>query len=403
MKKHYRHENDCLNCGTELEGKFCHHCGQENLQIKENFGHLMNHAVSDYFHFDHQFFHTLKPLLFQPGKLTNEYMAGRRVQYLHPIKMYIFISLIFFILIFKHGQEEKKEDIKKLSSTEKGAVLIKQLEANPNLTTSQKKKLEAIARNTPDFIKIDTKTIGSTPMINMTTTSDSLGKKTLKVNPVKSDTSIAKGNEAKLKNKHKKLDYDGDLEVDKDNDTFFSRLLNNAEDSTYADYAVSQQKLPAAERDGFFQRMAIRKVYAYKKYGSRAREVFMEELKHNVPKMMFVLLPLFALILRFAFWNNKKFYVEHLIFSFHLHCFLFLFLTITMLLKLLPDVMHLHGWVDFLGVAGITLYLYKAFRTVYHRSMFRTVSKMIGISFVYLMVFSFCMVGLVLITAATAV
>lgn len=401
MKKHYRHENDCLNCGTELEGKFCHHCGQENLQIKENFGHLMNHAVSDYFHFDHQFFHTLKPLLFQPGKLTNEYMAGRRVQYLHPIKMYIFISLVFFILIFKHGQEEKKEDIKKLSSTEKGAVLIKKLEGNPNLTTSQKKNLEAIARNTPDFIKIDTHAVGSTPMINLTTTSDSVAKKALKAKSSK-PVVIAATTPVKVKN-HGHRDDDDDSDGSIDNDWLFSKLLDS-EDSTYADYTVSQQKLPAAERDGFFQRMAIRKVYAYKKYGNRAKDVFVEELDHNVPKMMFVLLPLFALILRFAFRRDKKYYVEHLIFSFHLHCFAFLFLIIIMLLKFLPNFGgHLHEWLQFACFIGIVIYIYKAFRAVYHRSRWRTFSKMIGISFVYLMAFSFCMVGLVLITAVTAV
>src|SRR5476651_1803657 len=105
MKKHYRAENDCLNCGATLQGKFCHVCGQENLEIKESFGHMMNHAISDYFHFDYQFFHTLKPLFFKPGLLTNEYMAGRRVQYLHPVKMYIFISLVYFLLFFKTGHE----------------------------------------------------------------------------------------------------------------------------------------------------------------------------------------------------------------------------------------------------------------------------------------------------------
>jgi len=104
MKKHYRTENNCLNCGATLQGKFCHVCGQENLQIKESFGHLMNHAISDYFHFDEQFFNTLKPLLFQPGKLTTEYMAGKRMSYLHPVKMYIFISLIFFVLLFSAGK-----------------------------------------------------------------------------------------------------------------------------------------------------------------------------------------------------------------------------------------------------------------------------------------------------------
>ncbi|WCT10525.1 DUF3667 domain-containing protein [Mucilaginibacter jinjuensis] len=408
MKKHYRHENDCLNCGTQLEGKFCHHCGQENLQIKENFGHLMNHAISDYFHFDHQFFHTLKPLLFQPGKLTNEYMAGRRVQYLHPIKMYIFISLIFFILIFKHNQEEKKDDIKNLNNAEKAAILKKKLDANPNLTDLQKKVIESAALN-GENVKIDSSakkpgtsttalTFNKDTLVKINTNKVSAVQKPKIKNP---DTTIQAGlttvNVKKHKSKHK------DNDDDEDDNSFFTRLFDNSADSTYEDYQASQLKLPAAERDGFFERMAIRKQFAYKQYGSRAKEVFTDELKHNVPKMMFVLLPLFALILRFAFWRNHKFYVEHLIFSFHLHCFLFLFLAIVMLINMLPNVMHLHGWADFAAVVGITLYIYKALKAVYQRSRFRTISKMIGISFVYFFVFTFCMLGLVLITAVTAV
>src|ERR1700739_2754377 len=105
MKKHYRSESDCLNCGTILKGHFCHNCGQENLELKENFVAMMEHAVSDYFHFDHLFFHTLKPLLFKPGYLTVEYMAGRRAQYLHPVKMYIFISIVYFLLLFQTAHE----------------------------------------------------------------------------------------------------------------------------------------------------------------------------------------------------------------------------------------------------------------------------------------------------------
>jgi hypothetical protein len=103
MKKHYRKENDCLNCGAMLTGKYCPNCGQENLEIHESFGHMMNHAISDYFHFDHQFFHTLRPLFLKPGYLTNQYMSGKRAQYLHPVKMYIFISIVYFLLLFQSG------------------------------------------------------------------------------------------------------------------------------------------------------------------------------------------------------------------------------------------------------------------------------------------------------------
>jgi hypothetical protein len=141
MKKHYRHENNCLNCGTTLEGKYCHNCGQENLEIKETFGHMMNHAISDYFHFDHQFFHTLKPLFFKPGYLTNEYMAGRRAQYLHPVKMYIFISLVYFLLFFqqKGGSSPVIFTDKEMTPTELNAA-IKAVNENKYIPQQAKKE-----------------------------------------------------------------------------------------------------------------------------------------------------------------------------------------------------------------------------------------------------------------------
>src|SRR5271154_3713846 len=149
MKKHYRQENDCLNCGTILEGHYCHNCGQENLQIRESFGHMMNHAISDYFHFDHQFFHTLKPLLFKPGFLTNEYMAGRRTQYLHPVKMYIFISIVYFLLLFQSAHETvttNNVNRKKPADTKKTANALdrasKAIEKNTKLRAHKKKVLK---------------------------------------------------------------------------------------------------------------------------------------------------------------------------------------------------------------------------------------------------------------------
>ncbi|HEY2581993.1 MAG TPA: DUF3667 domain-containing protein [Mucilaginibacter sp.] len=150
MKKHYRHENNCLNCGTTLEGKFCHNCGQENLEIKESFGHMMNHAISDYFHFDHQFFHTLKPLFFKPGFLTNEYMAGRCVQYLHPVKMYIFISIVYFLVLFQSGHQiVSVHDSKgKTVKTEKILDSVnKEIANNKDLSPRQKKLLQEKIKN----------------------------------------------------------------------------------------------------------------------------------------------------------------------------------------------------------------------------------------------------------------
>jgi len=95
-----RKEKDCLNCGTIVQGKYCHACGQENIEPKESFWHMVTHFSYDITHFDSKFFETLKDLLFKPGFLSKEYMTGRRASYLHPVKMYVFTSALFFLLFF---------------------------------------------------------------------------------------------------------------------------------------------------------------------------------------------------------------------------------------------------------------------------------------------------------------
>jgi hypothetical protein len=358
MKKHYRQENDCLNCGTILEGHYCHNCGQENLQIRESFGHMMNHAISDYFHFDHQFFHTLKPLLFKPGFLTNEYMAGRRAQYLHPVKMYIFISIVYFLLLFQSAHETVTTNNvkgKKPADTQKKVAAIdsasKAIDKNTNLSAQQKIAL----------------------------------KKQLPKAKVVTNIGVVEITE--------------DEEYQKKPNSWFHPLTK---DTSYAQYLVSQKKLPEKDRDNFLLRIWNKKVYTYiGMYGSSARDVFMDELKHNTPKMMFLILPLLAVILRITFWNSKKYYVEHLIYTFHLHCFLFLFLAIIMLFQMvIPEsgLIILHS-IKAIATFYILWYIYRSLRVVYHRSRLRTVTKTIGMSVMYGLAFTFCIGLLFFVTA----
>jgi hypothetical protein len=95
-----RKEKNCLNCGTTVMGKYCHECGQENIEPKESIGHLVSHFFSDITHFDGKFFTSMKDLVLKPGFLSKEYTQGRRVSYLHPIRMYLFTSFIFFLVFF---------------------------------------------------------------------------------------------------------------------------------------------------------------------------------------------------------------------------------------------------------------------------------------------------------------
>jgi hypothetical protein len=95
--KKYRAETNCLNCGTQVLGKFCQNCGQENIEVRENFFHIIGHFISDYLHFDSKFFRSLIPLFTKPGFLTRQYWDGKRVEYIHPLRLFFFITIIFMV------------------------------------------------------------------------------------------------------------------------------------------------------------------------------------------------------------------------------------------------------------------------------------------------------------------
>ncbi len=102
---------DCLNCGTEVAGRFCQQCGQENVEVKESFLQLLRHFLEDLTHFDGKLWKTIKLLLFKPGSLTKLYMEGKRASYIHPIRMYLFVSAVFFLFMFTGDVPEKPEDL----------------------------------------------------------------------------------------------------------------------------------------------------------------------------------------------------------------------------------------------------------------------------------------------------
>lgn len=99
-----RKEPVCLNCGTETLKRFCPSCGQENIEPKETVWHFVTHFINDVTHFDGKFFSTIKLLFLKPGLLSKEYVKGKRVRYLNPVRMYLFTSFLFFLIflsIFK--------------------------------------------------------------------------------------------------------------------------------------------------------------------------------------------------------------------------------------------------------------------------------------------------------------
>ena len=102
----HTHEAACLNCGTVLVGSHCHACGQRGHQHKTPgaFFHDLLHGV---LHFEGKLWRTVPMLVWQPGKLTREYIDGRRASYVSPIALFLFVIFVFFAVFNAMGTTEK--------------------------------------------------------------------------------------------------------------------------------------------------------------------------------------------------------------------------------------------------------------------------------------------------------
>lgn len=365
-----RQDKHCLNCGTEVPERYCTHCGQENAVPHESFGHLVKHFVGDVLHYDSQFLTTLKYLLFRPGRLTKEYIAGKRVSYVNPIKLYIFVSFVFFLVFAtvmhkEHKSEDEEHEEKKGKKEHTGdtvpsvgSVLRTVADSISSANGLREEHIEADTTGGNDSV-YHYRPLKTAPVAAATTTkTDTAGKVA-----AKADTTKHKG-----------------TTLEKD-ETMYSSL---------AAYDSAQQALPAEERDYWLARWMTRR--ALRMGGSSKGDEFEEAIKHNAPKMMFVLLPLFALWLKILY--RKRFYADHAIFALHVHCFAFVVLLVTLLLDNFVNTDKFTGW----GLLLIGIYVWLALKNTYQqsyrRSFLKTLLLLTGYSFSFLFVFVFFVVWL---------
>ena len=101
----------CENCGAALTGRYCAQCGQAAIDYHRSFGTLVADAADAFLNLDERFLKTFALLLFKPWRLTNEFLAGRRQRYVHPLRLYLLASVAFFFVIrgIEHFQPARHE------------------------------------------------------------------------------------------------------------------------------------------------------------------------------------------------------------------------------------------------------------------------------------------------------
>ena len=92
-------EPNCANCGAVLTGRFCCNCGPRREHEIHSVWHFTQEATEDLTHADSRLWSTMTALMFKPGLLTREFLAGRRVKYLPPLRLYLVLSVVFFLIL----------------------------------------------------------------------------------------------------------------------------------------------------------------------------------------------------------------------------------------------------------------------------------------------------------------
>ncbi len=348
-----RKEKDCLNCGAAVQGRFCQVCGQENIEPKESFWHLVAHFMYDITHFDGKFFSTLRYLLFKPGFLSHEYLRGRRASYLHPIRMYVFTSALFFLIFFNLKNEDAiiKESVAENEKPQTAAQVMKKLEKKrDDLTKSITDSMPGIAKNA---------LLGS------------LAQTERDIALLRKDTTA--------KNK-----------INTSNTSHISLFSKDKKQGNYnsiASYDSAQSKLPESERDNFIERkFTHQNIHLHEKYhgdNTAIWEAILEKFMHMFPQMLFVSLPLFALLLQLLYVRRRSFfYVNHVVFTIHLYCGTFIIILAGMLMDVLLKKFNYHN--SFIG-AIFTLsgffFWYKSMRNFYEQRRAKTIFKYLLVLF----------------------
>lgn len=87
----------CKNCGAPLSGEFCPKCGQRDYDFNRSFREIAGELAESFWNFDSKLFRGVVDLLFRPGFLTTEFLAGRRASQVPPLRFYLFVSILFFL------------------------------------------------------------------------------------------------------------------------------------------------------------------------------------------------------------------------------------------------------------------------------------------------------------------
>jgi len=332
----------CENCGAELHGHWCAQCGQPAIEYRRSFRYVVADLLNEFLNWDSKFFTTIALLILKPWRLTNEFLAGKRVRYVNPLRLYLLASILFFFAV-NFGTKGIHFDPSKLDAKDR-AELESDLK-DADLPPEAREKLEALLRDSSPSPAPSTLANEPSPSPAPTASSD-----------------VASAQPAESKNEQKKYGKIGER--------------------PFVVFDQSKSSTP-------FERWI--EARAKEKMGEKGTKMglFISTLFSNLPYMMLCCIPLFAFVLKVLYIRRGIFYIDHLIYALHIHTF---FYTAIMLIVLATIGLNrfvpgaIAGWlITFLWIAFVTQ-IFLSIRYVYRQGWFFSIFKFLFGGFVYLIV-----------------
>lgn len=319
---------DCLNCGTRLKGQYCGLCGQRARNRLISLWELISEAFGDLLEIDSRLWRTLIPLLTRPGRLTRDYLEGRRARYMPPFRTYLVLSVIFFVVAFF----DPRDDLSLL------------FEPEPEPTPEEIAEKAAQAKNAKKEVL------------------DELAEEGIIVGD-----NITEEDRAEI------VSEDDGFNIRIDDDT--GECIVEGDGLTELPQWLQKRLTP----------QRLKRVC--ERVGADDGKTFLDLILDNIPVALIVLLPLMALVLKILYPLSRRYFVEHLLFVVHYHAFFFLILTLQILfarfavLVLVPELIA-----SLIFVAAslyIPVYLYIAMRRVYGQGRILTFLKYVALVIAY--------------------
>ena len=275
---------NCLNCGTELRGQYCGSCGQRARNRLISLWELLQDAFGDLFEVDSRLWRTIIPLLIRPGRLTLDYLEGRRARYMPPFRMYLVLSVIFFVIAFFDPQDDLS--------------LLFEPQPEPTAEEVQADKLEVAEKRKEVEAEVNE-------------VLDELANEGL-IDPDELDEADD-GRNITI--------FSGDEDEPGD---FNFKIDPTTGECTFG----GQSDLP----DWLQRRLTKERLEATcERIGADDGKTLGNLVLDNIPVALIVLLPLMALVMKSVYPLSRRYFVEHLLFFLHFHSFFFLILTLQIL------------------------------------------------------------------------